>query len=98
VGELYPQRTFFDQVAEAGLEWKNYYNDTPWELFMAGIAHNPDNVRQMDAFWEDAQEGTLPAFAWVNPRSGINVSTGVGATDQHPDHDVAAGEALIKAV
>ena len=26
----------------------------------------------------------------------MNVSTGEGSNDQHPDHDVALGEALIK--
>jgi len=34
----------------------------------------------------------------INPRSGINVTTGVGSNDQHPDHDVAAGEAFYKDV
>jgi len=55
VGQLFPQRTFFDQCAEGGLEWRNYYNDTPWELIMAGVAHNPDNVRPMTEFWDDAR-------------------------------------------
>lgn len=26
----YPQPTLFDSFANAGLSWKNYYNDTPW--------------------------------------------------------------------
>ena len=29
-GQLFPQRTIFDQVAEANLTWRSYYNDTPW--------------------------------------------------------------------
>lgn len=40
--------------------------------------------------------GNLPAFAWINPRSGINVTTGHGSNDQHPDHDVALGERYMK--
>lgn len=44
VGKLYPQRTIFDQLEEANLTWKNYYNDTPWELFLEKIAHNPQQV------------------------------------------------------
>ena len=97
-GRLFPQRTVFDQVAEANLTWKNYYNDTPWELFMESVAHHPDNLQTMEAFFQDAAQGTLPAFAWVNPRSGINVTTGMGSNSQHPDHDVALGERLMKDV
>ena len=38
----------------------------------------------------------MPSFSWINPRSGINVTTGVDSNDQHPDHDVSAGEQFIK--
>ena len=29
-GQLFPQRTFFDQLTAAGRTWRNYYNDTPY--------------------------------------------------------------------
>jgi phospholipase C len=70
VGSLFPQRTIFDQVQEAGLTWRNYYNDTPWELFMESLAHNTHNLAPLSEFFADARDGTLPAFSWVNPRSG----------------------------
>ena len=97
-GALFTQKSFFDQVTENGGTWKNYYNDTPWELFMSTIAHNPKNTASMEEFWKDAKEGTLPTYSWINPRSGINMTTGVGSSDQHPDHDMAAGEAYYKDV
>ena len=96
VGQLFPQQTIFDQIEVAGLTWRNYYNDTPWELFMTKIAHSPENLKPMDSFYQDAAQGTLPSFSWINPRSGINVTTGVGSNDQHPDHDMNAGEQFIK--
>jgi hypothetical protein len=95
-GKLFPQPTFFDQVSKAGLSWKNYYNDTPWELFLEGIAHNPEHVVPVTDLWTDARDGTLPSYAWINPRAGMNQTTGQGSNDQHPDHDVALGEAYIK--
>jgi phospholipase C len=98
IGELFPQRTIFDQVGDAGLEWRNYYNDTPWELFMESVATHPESVRSISEFWQDAESGNLPSFAWLNPSSGINIETGVGSMDQHPTHDVAAGEQFIKDV
>ena len=36
--------------------------------------------------------------SWINPRLFINVTTGEGSNDQHPDHDVRLGEALMKQV
>lgn len=96
VGTLFPQKTIFDQVEEANMTWKNYYNDTPWEMFLAKLAHSPQNLQPMDSFWEDARTGNLPNFAFINPRSGVNVTSGVGSNDQHPDHDINAGEAYYK--
>eukprot|EP01004_Peranema_trichophorum_P003240 NODE_2239_length_1644_cov_65.666009_g1918_i0.p1 GENE.NODE_2239_length_1644_cov_65.666009_g1918_i0~~NODE_2239_length_1644_cov_65.666009_g1918_i0.p1 ORF type:complete len:511 (-),score=107.12 NODE_2239_length_1644_cov_65.666009_g1918_i0:111-1538(-) len=98
VGKLFPQKTFFDQVSAAGMTWRNYYNDTPWELFMEGLAHHPENLQSLEQFFKDAREGTLPNYAWINPLSGINITTGVGSNDQHPDHDIAAGEQFYKDV
>jgi phospholipase C len=87
-GALFPQKTIFDQIEEEHLTWRNYYNDTPWELFMEKIADSPDELQPIDQFYRDAREGTLPAFAWINPRSGINITTGVGSNDQLPDQYV----------
>ena len=95
-GVLFPMRTIFDQLSEVGRTWKNYVNDTPWELFVETIAHNPENVVSMDAFYRDAREGTLPDFSFINPRIGLNMTTGLGSNDQHPDHDVSLGERFYK--
>lgn len=95
-GVLFPQRTIFDQVRDAGLTWKNYVNDTPWELMMESIAHNSENVVLLEELFKDAREGTLPNFAFVNPRAGVNLSHGYGSNDMHPDHDVALGEQYYK--
>jgi hypothetical protein len=43
-------------------------------------------------FYIDAATGNLPNFAWINPRSGINISLAQGSNDDHPDHDIALGE------
>mgnify|MGYP001560294631 FL=1 len=96
VGRLFPMPTIFDQVAEAGGTFKIYYNDTPWELFVEAIAHHPEHTVPMDEFFADARRGTLPDFAYINPRSGINLTIMQGSNDQHPDHDVRAGEQYYK--
>jgi phospholipase C len=96
VGQLFPQKTFFDQLAEEGLPWKLYFNDTCWELNLASVANNPEHLDPLTKFYEDAKTGNLPAYAWINPRSGFNITLLQGSNDQHPDHDVALGEALYK--
>jgi phospholipase C len=95
-GQLFPHRTIFDQLSEEGLSWKNYYTDTPWETFMESLAHHPDNLQPMKRFYEDAAAGTLPSYGFINPRSGINMTTYEGSNDMHPDHDVALGEQFYK--
>ena len=83
-------------VEEAGLEWRNYYNDTPWEPFLEHITAKPEFQRPLTEFYDDARTGSLPSYAWINPRCAMNATTGHGSNDQHPDHDVALGEALMK--
>lgn len=96
VGKLFPVRTFFDQVRDAGGEYRYVYDDTPWELFIEGLAHAPEFTIQMEQFYADVREGRLPNFVFINPRSGVNLTTGYGSNDLHPDHDVALGEKLYK--
>jgi hypothetical protein len=79
-GELFPQQTFYDQLSKEGFKWRHYYNDTPWEVFMAGVTKNLDNVKPITEFYEDARNGNLPAFAFINPRLSANTTTKRQAT------------------
>ena len=98
MGEMFPVKTIMDQVGAAGGSWKYYYHDTPWELFVQSLAHSPENIFNIDEFYSDCKEGTLPNFAFINPRSGVNLTTGFGSNDMHPDHDIALSEKLYKDV
>jgi phospholipase C len=98
VGRLFPGKTIFDQVAEAGGTWKLYYDDAVWELFIETVAQHPENMLHMEQFYKDAADGNLPSFSFIDPRSGCNVQQGVGSNDMHPDHDVAIAEALYRDV
>lgn len=98
LGQFFPQPTFSDQVMKEGLTWRHYYNDTPWEVFITSFAHNPENLVSMEQFYEDARTGNLPSYAFINPRSGFNLTLMQGSNDQHPDHDVALGELFMKDV
>ena len=54
------------------------------------------NYRFFDDFAKDAAAGTLANYTFLDP-SYFDLF-GAAATDQHPDHDVAAGEELIRGV
>jgi phospholipase C len=97
-GKLFPQPTIFDQLMDVGTSWGVFYEDTPWELFFETLAHHPEHIHTMDVFYAMAAEGALPLFSFINPRGGINVTTGLGSDDQHPDHDVALGELYYKTI
>ena len=56
---------------------------------MAGVARYVERYFSQDLFYEAAANGTLPAFSWVHPP--------IQACD-HPCHDVAKGERLLKDV
>ena len=53
-------------------------------------------MQTYDAFYHAAEHGTLPNFSFVLPRQGTNTTTGQGPNDDHPCHDVALGELLLK--
>eukprot|EP01059_Diplonema_ambulator_P033905 TRINITY_DN732_c0_g3_i1.p1 TRINITY_DN732_c0_g3~~TRINITY_DN732_c0_g3_i1.p1 ORF type:complete len:489 (+),score=136.45 TRINITY_DN732_c0_g3_i1:35-1501(+) len=97
--ELYFGPTIFDQVESVGLDWKMYYADAPLEMaFIEKLTSNPEKIHDWWQFKHDIEHGHLPAFSWVNPRWFVNKTSGEGANDDHPDHDVRLGEALMKDV
>ena len=95
-GRMFQGRTIFDQCHDAGLSWANYFQTTPWELCLSSVLHNPAHLLHFDRFLAAAREGTLPNFAWINPRSGVDALTGEGSNDAHPSHDLALSEAFLK--
>ena len=57
------------------------------DVAMSGVARYKDRFFSQQRFYEEAANGTLPAFAWVMPPDE--------ACD-HPCHDVAKGERILK--
>jgi phospholipase C len=97
-GKFFPQKTLYQQLDESGYTWKNYYNDTPWELMLEYVVEHPGNVQSLDSFFYDCENSQLPSFSWINPRSGMNITTGIGSNDFHPTHDVNSAEEYMKTI
>ncbi|MGC2415506.1 MAG: alkaline phosphatase family protein [Stellaceae bacterium] len=95
----YDQPTIFDRLNETGVRnWAVYHGDTPLSLLLTH-QWEPGNAKcykPMRDFFTDVanpREGDFPAFAFIEP-----AYLEPGANDDHPSHDVLAGEALIASV
>jgi len=66
--------TIFNRLEEAGLSWRVYFDDRQL-ISLTGFIHAPvledfwhSNFRTMTQFYKDVEEGTLPDYAFVEPR------------------------------
>ncbi|MBT8496551.1 MAG: alkaline phosphatase family protein, partial [Deltaproteobacteria bacterium] len=82
--------SIFDRLDDAGVSHKNYFHDVPWAT---GAYQKQDGLATMEAFFADAANGALPQFSLIDPQF-----FGQGANDDHPDHDIRLGQALIASV
>ena len=97
--------TIFERIGAAGLSWKIYFDEE--DVFpLTVLIHYPrlrnfvkTNVFTMRHFFQDAKNGTLPNYAFIEPRLFVNHN------DMHPPVRIAghtqrssilAGELLIK--
>jgi phospholipase C len=90
---IYDERTLYDELTDAGVNWRIYYGDVPQSLV---LTHQWRHLRNYRAFshWEaDVAAGDLPAYSFIEP-----TYFGPHQNDQHPPHDVMRGDALIAAV
>ena len=107
--------TIFNRLEDAGLDWAIYYDDVS-VVPLTGFIHAPalepyfatDHFRAMSRFWDDVEKGTLPAYAFVEPRlvyDHNDMHPPVGPMTETDDDgriitgaaisDVRAGEALL---
>lgn len=83
-------RNIFDVLSDAGVSHTNYFGDVAWAT--GGYAKLA-GLSPIEQFFDDAAAGTLPQFALIDPSF-----FGGGANDDHPDHDIRLGQALIASV
>lgn len=100
-GKMYTMKTILDQLVEDGLDWQIAYQDSLWENFFQVIAENPQKTVQLPVLFDQLARCTvvncaLPAYTFVNPRGGVNVTTNEGANDMHPSHLVYLAEKLYR--
>jgi phospholipase C len=95
--------TIYERLAQNKVDAVIYYHDSTMAMTFNGLARNmQDYFGTFDDFLSDCKRNELPAYSFIEPRFA-NSPGGGGqssylASDQHPDHDVGEGEALIQTV
>lgn len=111
-GTYFPQPTIYDSLrlhnvsfslfmnSTCGIDGKPCHGEDPHDpdagsaisspdVAMIGVARHKDRFMSQQIFYEQAANGTLPALSWILPP--------LQACD-HPCHDVAKGERILKDV
>ncbi|KAK9485262.1 PLC-A protein [Lipomyces starkeyi] len=101
-----PQRSIFQQLSEAGIEWINYQNSTTDPMPNPPTGFNPDalfynwtltsgkwktNIKPIRDFYSDAKAGKLPPFTYINPEC-------CSFDSFHPPSPISTGEGFIKGI
>ncbi|WOL17962.1 hypothetical protein Cni_G26755 [Canna indica] len=94
----FPQRTIFDSMDDAGLDFAIYFESAPATLFYQSLRKlkNTRKFHQFRTFMDHAREGKLKSLSVLEPRY-FDLLDGP-ANDDHPSHDVANGQKLVKRV
>ncbi|KAK1318423.1 hypothetical protein QJS10_CPB04g00220 [Acorus calamus] len=95
----YPQKTIFDSLHEEGLDFRVYYQSIPTTLFFRNMRRLRYVFKFSEFGWNfraDARKGRLPSLSVIEPRYFDVV--GSPGNDDHPSHDVAEGQRLVKEV
>lgn len=74
-----PVPTIFDRLEEAGVSWRVYFDEMQL-VSLTGILHAPSVQKywrtnrfvHMSQFYEDAKNGDLPAYSFIEPRLVYN--------------------------
>src|SRR5262249_17616452 len=88
--------TIYDRLDQKGQSWKIYFHDLPQSLALVHLQRDfiiKNKFRLFQDFLEDARQGKLPAYSFIEPRYTDFLF--LKANDQHPPHNVALGEHLI---
>jgi phospholipase C len=89
----YDQRTLYDELDDARIDWRIYHGDFPQSLLLVHQLDKLDHYRKFDQWASDVQAGDLPPYVFIEP-----YYFGTEENDQHPPHDILRGDLLVAQV
>src|ERR1700733_12097176 len=95
--------TIYERLSANHVDSVIYYHDSTMASTFDGLAGNPDFFGSFDNdFLAACADNDLPTYSFLEPRfansAGGDGQPAFSASDQHPDHNVREGEALIQTV
>lgn len=87
-------RTIYQQVAEAGLTWATYEEDSNEVREFTPLLTGSPPFKKMAEFAGDCASGALANYVFISPRM-LTDKDGQMVNSQHAPHDVRWGEYLI---
>jgi len=98
----YPMPSVFSRLEQKRIASRIYFHDVPQAAALTELRSEllTRRFRPFSSFLEDAQNGELPAYSFIEPNYGtFGLLDGAGEpNDQHPPHGMATGDALVAAV
>lgn len=96
-------QSIYERMLSAGRTAKIYYYDQQSSTIeiVNLLQHQPDLFADYPEFVEACESGKLPDYSFIEPNYSDHPGPGGGqllASDQHPDHNVKAGEQFIAQV
>lgn len=93
----YEMPTVFRQLMEEATPaladpWRVYFHDFPQALTLSSLWFHVDRFLPYMQFRQDAANGTLPSYSFIEPRYFPDLQP---PNDAHPPHDVTLAEQLI---
>ena len=100
---FYPQgKSIYERLQDAGILAKLYYFDQASSTMEVVnlLQHQPELFGTYDQFLADCKSGTLSDYSFIEPNYTDHDSDDGEqlASDQHPDHNIQAGELYIASV
>lgn len=93
---FHTMKTVFNVLSDAKHSWGIYYHDFPQAAALTKIWLDlPTHLHLYDTFLQQANEGTLPDYTFIEPHYFSEPWSRTMPDDQHPPHDVRYGERLI---
>jgi len=95
--------TIYERLKQHDLDSVIYYHDSTMASTFDGLAGDPNYFGSFENdFLPACENDDLPSYSFLEPRfansPGGNGQPAYSASDQHPDHNVQQGEALIQRV
>jgi len=88
-----PGGTIFERLDAAGVTWKVYASQFAFAIEFAYVRNqHASQVVPVAQFESDAQAGTLPQVAWIDP---IFLGTEVAENDEHPPANIQIGQQFV---